>query len=283
MEAPRPSSSQAASGDTHESALCPSCGTELLGTYCHRCGEKTFREHDLSLKHFFLHGLHEFTHLDSKIFATLRYLFTRPGFLTQEYVAGRRSHYMKPLSLFLVACTLLLLADLPIYRYDVGRLTQTDRSRKMDAAWEKLAALEHQPKELIVERVQATMHKMATGAQLANVLAMAVILALFYRRRYFTEHLVFAGHFLAFNFLALVLLSPLVSAIGKLHIKHLPVLLAEAGVFVAYLFFALRRVYPQGVAITMVKAIVTYGITQLLIVVTLIITVLVAVAFAAMS
>jgi hypothetical protein len=82
---------------------CPSCGIELQGKFCHKCGEKEFHRHDLSVKHFLLHALGEFTHLNSKIFATLRYLFTRPGYLTLEYTSGRKAKYMKPLGLFLLA------------------------------------------------------------------------------------------------------------------------------------------------------------------------------------
>jgi hypothetical protein len=273
-----------------ETARCPSCGTELVGTYCHRCGEKMFREKDLSLKHFFEHSLHELTHLDSKIFVTLRYLFTRPGFLTQEYVAGRRLHYVKPFSLFLVACAVFLLADSlrPIDPYNLQRLNRDDRSGSMNAAWEKMAAIKHQPKEVVAEQMAGLVHKMGTSTQLANVLAMAAVLSLFYRRRYFTEHLVFACHFLAFNFIALVVLSPLESA--ALHVSIKPFLLrffwrlfATNVVPVVYLFFALRRVYTQGAAITVLKAIVTYSTLQFLIFVTMAMTLAIAAAYATLS
>lgn len=238
-----------------------------------------FHEQDLALKHFFLHSLHEFTHLDSKIFATLRYLFTRPGFLTQEYLAGRRVHYVKPLSVFLVACAVFFLVDSvrPIDRYNLSRLTKSDRKGEISAAWETIAGYRHVTKEKIAEDVAGTVHKLTTSAQLANALAMAVVLALFYRRRYFTEHLVFACHFLAFNFLGLLLLSPLVSAAGHLKIRALWVTLVQSGVFISYLFFALRRVYAQGVGITVVKAIGAYTVTQLLMFVTLVITLVIAV------
>jgi hypothetical protein len=249
-----------------------------------------FHEKDLSLKHFFAHSLHELTHLDSKIFVTLRYLFTRPGFLTQEYVAGRRLHYVKPLSLLLVACAVFLLADSvrPVNRWNILRMTQDDKTGRLNAGWEKMAAATHQPKEVIVEHVAETMHKMGTATQLANVLAMAVVLALFYRRRYFTEHLVFACHFLVFNFLVLVLLSPVMPMAEHIHIKTawlrlLWWLVVPNAVYVGYLFLALRHVYGQGAAITAFKAISTYTILQLLIFLTMVITLSVAAASAAMA
>jgi len=87
---------------SEQAVLCPTCGTDVLGKFCYICGEKQTHQHELALRHFGAHALHELTHLDAKVFATVRYLFTRPGYLTTEFIAGRRARYMKPLSLFLV-------------------------------------------------------------------------------------------------------------------------------------------------------------------------------------
>src|SRR5262249_25992517 len=172
--------------------LCMNCSTALQGPFCHRCGEKRLHAHELAIRHFAVHALHELTHLDAKVFATVRYLFTKPGYLTAEYLAGPRSRYMKPLSLFLVAVALMFLADSihPQSIYNMHWLMKRDRRGKMDAAWEKLAAVKHQPKEWIIEQVQERVHRVVTAVQFANVLWMAIVLWLMYRKRYFVEHLV---------------------------------------------------------------------------------------------
>src|SRR5215472_17199791 len=122
---------QASPKTTLETARCPNCSTALQGKFCHHCGEKDFHAKELSSRHFFEHALEELTHLDSKAFATLRYLFKRPGFLTAEFIAGRKTKYMKPLSLFLVASAMLLLANSirPRSPYDVHWLIQVDQDR----------------------------------------------------------------------------------------------------------------------------------------------------------
>jgi hypothetical protein len=43
----------------------------------------------------------EFFTFDSKFFLSLKYLFTRPGYLTHEYISGRFMRYISPVKLFL--------------------------------------------------------------------------------------------------------------------------------------------------------------------------------------
>jgi hypothetical protein len=270
--------SQPGSTDVQESTTCPNCARELMGEYCHDCGEKRVHSHDLALGHFFLHALHEFTHLDSKVFATLRYLFTRPGFLTQEFVAGRRLRYVQPLSLYLIASAVLLMVSsfVMISAFDVRQMTRTDKTGQIEATWEKLAQKKHLPKEVIVERVQETMHKAATAAQLANVLAMALLLALLFRRHYFVEHLVFSLHFLSFTYLVTVLTAPLHALVITYTWNFIVLVTVVKMVAVVYLVIGLRRVYLASMAATLVKALVAYTITQAAIILTQVAVVLVA-------
>ncbi|KGJ94546.1 DUF3667 domain-containing protein [Colwellia psychrerythraea] len=79
---------------------CENCHVPLKGPFCANCGQ----EADSKLKYFWvviMHLLDDIFSFDSRASRTLFPLLTRPAFLTNEYFAGRRVHYVPPLRLYL--------------------------------------------------------------------------------------------------------------------------------------------------------------------------------------
>jgi hypothetical protein len=79
---------------------CLNCGAEIQGLYCHNCGQE-----NIEPKESFIHLLghlvaHEF-HFDSKFFSTVKHLFLSPGFLTKEYMRGKRASYLDPIRMYI--------------------------------------------------------------------------------------------------------------------------------------------------------------------------------------
>src|SRR6476469_3259094 len=81
---------------------CKNCGNHFEGEYCNICGEKIYHEHDKRFAHFIEEAFHFTTHFDSKIFRSFWLIFSKPGFLAQEFALGRRKKYFSPVSLFMV-------------------------------------------------------------------------------------------------------------------------------------------------------------------------------------
>jgi len=187
-----------------EQSACPECSTLLVGGYCHQCGAKLPDEHDLALKHFLHDGLDELTHLDSKIFRTLRALFFRPGFLSAEYFAGRKLRYVLPLRLFLVAFALnLFLYTRPgVALYDVRFLiSASPQGKQLEGTLEKAANKRHMTKEVLFERFNEHWQHDVSLFELGDVVFFALFLSLLIRRRYLVKHLVFSLHTLSFSIL----------------------------------------------------------------------------------
>ena len=80
---------------------CRNCGALLRGDYCHHCGQREGRG-----ELFFVQALGEITGdvftWDSRFWRTLVPLIFLPGFLTAEFIAGRRVRYLPPFRLYLI-------------------------------------------------------------------------------------------------------------------------------------------------------------------------------------
>ncbi len=72
--------------------------------------------------------LHDLTDLDSRVWRTLIALLTKPGKLTNEFIAGRRTLYLPPFRLYLVLSLIFFL------------LPSSDRPNSGSTWWSRKAA-----------------------------------------------------------------------------------------------------------------------------------------------
>jgi len=85
-------------GQTHEQT-CLNCGCELVGEYCHCCGQQAHVHRTLrAFGHDLLHGA---LHFEGKIWKTLPLLVWKPGELARRYIDGERAKFVSPVALFL--------------------------------------------------------------------------------------------------------------------------------------------------------------------------------------
>ncbi len=85
---------------TPKYSCCKNCGTPLEGMYCYRCGQYALDVEQPFWKYVrqYFENVYQF---DTKIWRTLWYLFTRPGFLTAEFNAGKINSYVHPFRLYM--------------------------------------------------------------------------------------------------------------------------------------------------------------------------------------
>jgi len=92
----------AANEGAHEHAhRCGNCDAVLVGPYCAQCGQHAHAS-ARNLAAVVHDGWHDFTHIDGRLWNTLRLLMTRPGQLTVDFFADRRARYLPPVRLYLV-------------------------------------------------------------------------------------------------------------------------------------------------------------------------------------
>ena len=242
---------------------CTNCGHPNAEVFCARCGEKQPDHHDVSLGHFFHELAHELLHLDSKLFRTLRVLVTRPGELTADYFAGRKTRYITPLRLFLTLFALQLIVYTiykPVALYSLSNMLTISPNPTADRNLGRLAKKKNITTEQLVERIDAKWQKNMSLLQLVNILAAAAVLkALYRRKRQYGEHLVFSSHYLAFEYLYAVAIWPIYLVMGLSFGPGMFVMIfINQGVAAFYMCTAVRRYYGQSLEKSIAKGLIAW-------------------------
>ena len=87
-------------GKTRENKNCLNCDHIVEERFCPHCGQEN-TETRQPFHYLFTHFVEDFTHYDGQFWKTFKYLLTRPGKLTKEYLAGKKQLYVAPVKLYI--------------------------------------------------------------------------------------------------------------------------------------------------------------------------------------
>jgi len=263
-----------------EASTCPTCGETITQQFCPACGEQRYDRHNFSFRHFARHAAHELFDMDSRALRTIRYLVSKPAFVTAEYLGGKKSRYTNPLRLFFLTFALMMLLLLLHSPFDMRPAMAGDRTGILHKFVAKMAAQKGVSEDVLLDRVNERIVFYYERGEIINVLAMTCLLAVLYRKQkwYFAEHAVTALYFLSFTFLLSIAKWPLWMAAGApIHgIRANLLSLLFLAVALPYLWVTLRKLHGEGKWKTTIKTLLAYGGTQLAIIVTTTISVLLA-------
>jgi hypothetical protein len=202
--------------------ICPGCRERRETAFCGVCGEKRLDHHDLTIAGLAEHAIESLTHLDGRVFRSVRDLVLAPGRLTAAYINGHRKPYFAPFQIFLIANLLFFVVqsalgfqvlsnDLRSHIGTAGRASQYYSGIARPIAERRIAA----SGRTIDDYADVFNHAVRVNAKAMVVLmvpAIALIaFASFPRARYpLITAVVFALHFLAFFLLLEGLMMPLV-------------------------------------------------------------------------
>lgn len=222
---------------------CLDCGAPVVGAYCQQCGQR----HEagvLPLRSFFADIAADVFSIDGRLLRTVRPLLTHPGFLTNEYLAGRRSRYVPPFRLYLAISVVYLF------------VLATSGASKFFFFYIRGADPQFAQFVRLLPRLMFLL-----------LPAFAVLLAALYRGRLYVAHLVFALHYHAFAFLVLPVDALLDARLNRIQSVHELSWVGILGLITAgfvqlwvliYLAKALRRVYGGSRLMTLIKTVVLF-------------------------
>jgi hypothetical protein len=249
---------------------CLNCGALLHGTFCAACGQRVVPPNP-TVRELAGDAWHELSGYDGRIMRTIRGL-ARPGFLTREYLEGRRAHYLPPLRVYLILSVMFFVvaasvptlngrADGPgglridLTNDDGTQMSDEERAQMRaeldDAAWflRPMLRLMLEDPEGFRQRAFTVMPRVF----FVMLPVFAAIVSLFYRGRTFPTALVFAVHLHAFAFIAFTV-SEAVKFTGREHLaERLGAVIAVA--FGIYALKSFRAVFGGDWPITLAKAV----------------------------
>ena len=93
---------------------CLNCGTIVQGHYCQHCGQENIEPKE-TFWHMVTHFFYDITHFDGSFFVTLKDLLFKPGFLSKEYMKGRRKTYLHPIRMYVFTSAVFFLVFYSIF------------------------------------------------------------------------------------------------------------------------------------------------------------------------
>lgn len=111
-----------------EEKNCLNCGAAVQGRYCHICGQENIEPKE-SFWHLVTHFAYDVTHFDGKFFSTLKYLLFKPGFLSKEYLRGKRASYLHPIRMYVFTSAFFFLVFFSLHQEEeIGEIKITEKT-----------------------------------------------------------------------------------------------------------------------------------------------------------
>ena len=235
-----------------EVKTCKNCDHRLQAAdlFCPKCGQES-RDSGESMRAFLQHFLSDYFTFDSKIVRSFRPLLFNPGVLTTEFLVGRRVRYIPPLRMYLfISIVFFLLLSL--------QATDVASPNVEDLFWDNFFD-RHLPRIFFI-----LLPLFALLLQILNARG---------AKKGYIRHFVFALHFHAFTFVLVIVYLMLTVVLRWLGLSSLNWIFASllAPVLVLYLFVAMRKVYNQSFAKTLLKVtllLLSYSLVMAVVVIT---------------
>jgi hypothetical protein len=246
----------------YEPSRCPNCSAERRCEYCPNCGQRRIYPDDLSARHYLRDLVDDITSPRDrfKTLRTLRKLLV-PGWLSAEFLAGKRQPYLTPVKVYVVCAAMFFLAA-PTAGFTLASMREADRSGTLSRLASARAAARGLSPPLFDARFDVRVQSVYTIVLGAAAVVFALLLQSLFRqhRRPYGAHLIFALHYVAVMYLVTI-------AAGLSRRVGLSVDVAAAAgyaVIVPYLILALKRVYAESTGVIVAKAIPLLLLTLIL-------------------
>ena len=241
----------------------------MMGRYCSNCSQNINTGVGQPIKKFIVQYWKKNLQLALKYLITLKYLIIRPGFLTEEYCAGRIKKYVHPSNLLWIV-TIIFFAILfsqknisidPKYNTEKRQTEISTAQDQESSEIEEISGKENDEEKS--NQAFNYFSKIAPFAAFPLIPVFTLLLFLFFRQNkiYYIHHIVLSTHFYTFLWLLFIFLYFMFKIEVNIKIfddivyySLLSILVFMPGI---YLGIAIKRFYkPKAWWVTLWKTIV---------------------------
>lgn len=234
---------------TSDLRTCKNCQSELIGRYCHICGQKEITRR-LSIREILREIPEKVFSMERGLWLTFLSLWSRPGQVCLDYVQGKRQPYVNPVSYFLIGASLQLVSlwfSAPILRQSVHDSIQAANQKPEQAKmFERMDSMIGGDTATEMANVYLTVIAQAYTylAFFAFACPLAVLLWVFHRRANyrFAEIIVFTLYVVAHCLVVTAFTTPIFVRFG-----NVMQLLTAQGLYIGIIIWAHHKFFPPGI------------------------------------
>ncbi|HHL72538.1 MAG TPA: DUF3667 domain-containing protein [Bacteroidetes bacterium] len=252
---------------------CVTCSAVLHGPYCCQCGEKVVNPEDYTVRRFLRELGAQIFNIDGRMLKSFRLLLSKPGFLTRAYLDGQRKPWLKPIQIFLISNIIYFFSQPLTHVSSFNTSLNSHLNRQVySPIIQKVIKPESRDNFSAYEKRFNALTKNFARSFIFMLIPLCAIMLYWAdagRKRYFFPYLVFSTHFLAFYLLvafsllmvAITSIRPVLnefSTISKFLYSEQGITVIFWGIFYAYMYAALQRVFGESRRRAATKAVALY-------------------------
>jgi hypothetical protein len=104
---------------------CLNCEALIYGRFCQVCGQENSNHH-VGFFQLARHFIFDIFHFDGKFFSTIGKLFTHPGLVSKEFIAGKRATHLDPIKMYVFTSAIFFLLFFKLFQPNGKTITTTN-------------------------------------------------------------------------------------------------------------------------------------------------------------
>jgi hypothetical protein len=120
---------------------CLNCGQNVHDRFCSFCGQENREPHE-TFWSLLIHFVEDIFHYDGKLFTTVKQLFMKPGYLSAEYLRGKRTVYLHPIRFYLFTSAFFFICLFYVF-HPLEKFLEADKVKNKAETSESILNIQH--------------------------------------------------------------------------------------------------------------------------------------------